>query len=211
MPHRKPQPSLTTVAAHDTPGRVRFGVIILPGGRARDRSEVPSPRVAAYRMIPFGQALSRATRGRGVVIWRLRYRYRGWNDPDRDPLADLDWALDQLRGRHPGAGAVLLGHSMGGRVALWGAGDPAVSAVCALAPWVQPGDPVGQLAGRSVLIAHGGRDRITSPAASRRLADQARHYTSDIRYVEVDDGHAMLRQPGTWTNLVTGFIVPQVC
>jgi pimeloyl-ACP methyl ester carboxylesterase len=208
MPRRKLFPRLTTIAAYGTTGQARFVVIILPGGRTRDRSEVRSPRLASIRMIPFGRALSRATRGRGVAIWRLRYRYRGWNDPERDPLADLAWALDEVRRRHPGAAAILLGHSMGGRVALWGAGDPAVTAVCALAPWIEPGDPVGQLAGRSVVIAHGDRDHVTNPVESRWFVEQARQYTSDITFVDVaGDGHAMLRRPRTWTDLVTRFVL----
>jgi pimeloyl-ACP methyl ester carboxylesterase len=207
VPKRKLRASLTTVAAYGPSGRARAVVIILPGGRARDRSEVRSPRLASIRMAPFGWALRRATRGTGVAIWNLRYRYRGWNDPDRDPLADLAWALDEVRRRHPGAHAVLVGHSMGGRTALWGAGDPAVTAVCALAPWVEPGDPVGQLAGRSILIAHGDRDRVTNPAQSRRFAAQAEHYTADVTWVNVEgDGHGMLRRPRIWSDLVTTFV-----
>jgi len=99
-------------------------------------------------MVPFGWALRRATRGADVAVWQLRYRYGGWNEPYRDPLRDVSWALDEVRRRHPDAVVVLIGHSMGGRAALWAAGEPTVVAVCALAPWIEPGDPAGQVAGR---------------------------------------------------------------
>ncbi len=32
-----------------------------------------------------------------------------------------------------------------------------------LAPWCPPGEPVGQLRDRQVLVLHGSRDRITDP------------------------------------------------
>jgi predicted esterase len=164
-------------------------------------------RVASIRMIPFGRALRRSTRGSAVAIWLLRYRYRGWNEPYRDPLSDLSWALAEVRRRHPGAQAVLLGHSMGGRAALWGAGDPTVIGVCALAPWLEPGDPVDQLAGRRVLIAHGDRDRITDPAESRRYAQRARRYNPDIEWRPIpNEAHALLRRPATSNALITAFV-----
>jgi alpha-beta hydrolase superfamily lysophospholipase len=157
-------------------------------------------------MVPLGWALRRATRGAHVAVWQLRYRYGGWNE--RDPLPDVSWALDEVRRRHPGAVVVLIGHSMGGRAALWAAGDQAVVAVCALAPWIEPGDPVGQLAGRSVLIAHGARDRITDAARSREFAIAARGYPADIRFYAVTwAGHLMLRRWRTWEALVTGFVL----
>jgi predicted esterase len=208
--YRELLPSITVETPVETSryaGRVRTVAIILPGGRTHDRNRLPTPRLAGLRMVPFVRGIKQVTRGRSVAIWRLRYRYRGWNEPHRDPLPDLSWALNEVRERHPGATAVLVGHSMGGRVALWGAGDPAVTGVCALAPWIEEVDPVEQVAGRVVLIAHGDRDRVTDPVRSREFALRARRYTSDVRWVKVaGDGHAMLRRPQVWNDLVTDFV-----
>jgi hypothetical protein len=38
--------------------------------------------------------------------------------------------------------------------------------VSALAPWLEVADPVRQLAGRTVLLAHGDQDRVTDPERS---------------------------------------------
>ncbi len=80
-------------------------------------------------------------------------------------------------GASPGTPVVLVGHSMGGRAALGAAGAPNVVAVCALAPWLDGSDPVDQLAGRTVLIAHGDRERYTDPGESYAYALRAKAVT----------------------------------
>jgi pimeloyl-ACP methyl ester carboxylesterase len=105
---------------------------------------------------------------------------------------------------------VLVGHSMGGRVALRLADEPDVAGVCALAPWIEPGDPVMSPSGgpgagdrrATVLIAHGDADRMTDPAAS--AAHAARIGAS---FVPVPgEGHTLLRHPLLWHRLVTGYV-----
>jgi predicted esterase len=84
-----------------------------------------------------------------------------------------------------------------------------VVAVCALAPWTPEDEPVHQLAGRSVLIAHGDRDRVIDPRLSYRYAVRARAVSDRVcRFDVLGDGHAMLRRPRDWTALVTRFIEP---
>jgi pimeloyl-ACP methyl ester carboxylesterase len=147
----------------------------------------------------------------GLAVWVLRYRYRGWNEPDQDPVRDARWALDQARQRHPGAPVALLGHSMGARAALLVAGDPAVTAVCALAPWITPDEPVGQLRDRAVLIAHGDRERMTSPRLSFDYALAARGVSDRVcRFDVLGDGHAMLRRAGDWSWLVCRFVLGEL-
>jgi pimeloyl-ACP methyl ester carboxylesterase len=92
------------------------------------------------------------------------------------------WALDEVRRRHPRARVVFIGHSMGGRTALRCAGDPSVVGVCALAPWIEPGEPSAHLAGRTVLIAHSDRDRITDPEMSREFAEQVALAGAEVRF-----------------------------
>ncbi|BCJ55131.1 alpha/beta hydrolase [Actinoplanes sp. NBRC 14428] len=178
----------------------RAVVVFLHGGS--ETSVAPARRGAAYlRMAPFARAVSWAVRGRDVAVWQLRYRLRGWNGAAEDPVVDARWALGEARRRHPGAPIVLVGHSMGGRVALRLAGEPDVVGVCALAPWITDGEPAPE-PGASVLIAHGDDDRVTSPAASAAYAARI-----GASFVPVPgEKHALLRRPVFWTRLVTAFV-----
>jgi len=138
----------------------------------------------------------------------MRYRYRGWNGPAADPLRDTRWALTELATRYPGAPVALVGHSMGGRAALGAAGAPNVTAVCALAPWLDGSDPVVQLAGRSVLIAHGNRERYTDPRESYAYAVRAKRVTDRTARFELPGaGHYMLARAGDWHRLVRRYVL----
>jgi pimeloyl-ACP methyl ester carboxylesterase len=199
----------------------RAVVLVLHGGAA-DSHAAGRRGLAWLRMVPF----ARAVRAPGVAVWTLRYRYRGWNTTE-DPVADARWALAEARRRHPGAPIVLVGHSMGGRVALRLADEPDVAGVCALAPWIEPGEPAPALhgsgaggstvpqgpgfsapsvgpgaGGNTVLIAHGEHDRMTDPAASKAYAARI-----GASFVPVPgESHALLRRPIFWQRLVTGFV-----
>jgi dienelactone hydrolase len=141
----------------------------------------------------------------------LRYRYRGWDEPQRHPVQDARWALAQLHDQHPDASIALLGHSMGGRTALRVADHPAVTAVCALGPWVLDDEPVRQLAGRSVLIAHGDQEHTTDPRLSYQFAVRAKQVTSRVcRFDVLGDGHAMLRRAHDWSELATRFVAAEL-
>jgi pimeloyl-ACP methyl ester carboxylesterase len=193
------------------PAATRALVLVLHGGRSRGYQPPSNLRLAYRRMLPFARALRRAGHADGLAVWVLRYRYRGWNAPDLDPVTDARWALEQARERHPGVPVLLLGHSMGARAALRVAGDPAVVGVCALAPWIEPGEPYRQLAGRSLLIAHGDRERMTSPSASFQYALAARQVSDRVcRFDVIGDGHAMLRRAADWTWLVCRFALGEL-
>ena len=85
------------------------------------------------------------------------------------------------------------------------AGHPAVSAAAGLAPWLPPGEPVGQLAGRRVLLVHGSADRITRPEDTWAFAERARS-VAEVMAVEVRNGdHAMLRRAGLWHSVAAEF------
>jgi alpha-beta hydrolase superfamily lysophospholipase len=178
----------------------RAVVVVLHGGQ--EVGEMPARRGVAWaRMVPFALGIAHAARGREVAVWSLRYRVRGWNEPAQDPVQDGRWALDEARRLHPGAPIVLVGHSMGGRVALRLAGEPDVVGVCALAPWIEPGEPWGPVTA-AVLIAHGDQDRVTNPDASAAYAARI-----GASFVPVpDERHALLRRPLFWQRLVTGFV-----
>lgn len=208
-------------------GRTEAVVLVLHGGAEHGTGAVPPWKLAYLRMVPIARALHRAGRGNtgfsgvpgggapgpgrrpdghGVEVRLLRNRRYGWNAPAMDPVADARWALERIRADHPGLPVVLVGHSMGARVALRVADDPAVRGVCALAPWTPRGEPVDAVAGRSVLIVHGTRDRMTSPAESHAFAERAEGVAARVARFEVaNEGHAMLRRSSVWTRLTIAF------
>ncbi|MGH4010215.1 MAG: hypothetical protein ACRDTH_19005 [Pseudonocardiaceae bacterium] len=76
-----------------------------------------------------------------------------------------------------------------------------------MAPWTLHDEPVHQLAGRSVLIAHGDREHMTDPRLSYRFAVCAKQVTSRVcRFDVLGDGHAMLRRAHDWSELATRFV-----
>jgi alpha-beta hydrolase superfamily lysophospholipase len=178
----------------------RAVVLLLPGGRAT--SVAPARRGLAHlRMVPFARAISWSTRGDEVAVWTLRYRVRGWNGDAQDPVRDARWALEEAHRTHPGAPVVLVGHSMGGRVALRLAGEPGVVGVCALAPWIEAGEPAPR-PGATIVIAHGDADRVTDPRSSAAYAARI-----GASFVPVPgETHTLLRRPVFWTRLVTAFV-----
>ncbi|WP_406280117.1 alpha/beta hydrolase [Embleya sp. NBC_00896] len=189
---------------------VRAVVLVLPGGRSRSRQPASSRNLAYRRMVPIARGIHRATRAEGAETWLLRYRVRGWNEPDHDPVQDAWWALDGIRARYPDAEVTLVGHSMGGRTALRVADHASVRTVCALAPWIEDDEPYAQLAGRDVVIVHGTADHTTSPKASHRYAVSAREVSDRVCRFELPDGHAMLRRAPAWTELIRRTVVAAV-
>lgn len=204
-----PEPTLQVTLPH---GPVRALAMVLHGGRSHGTGRVRALQLAVLRMLPFAKALRRAGSGQGLAVVRLRFAQRGWNGAAQAPLADARWALAELDRRFPGIPVGLVGHSMGGRTALYVAGHPNVRAVVALAPWLEPGDPTDQLAGRRLLIAHGDLDRMTSPSASAGYARAAAEVAEAVSYVSVRaDRHAMLRRGRVWYQLTTGFLLGVLC
>lgn len=202
------QPSPRAEVWSNTGPTVSAVAIVLHGGQQTSRRAAHRARGTYLRMLPFVTDLRDAGRQHDLAVWLLRYRYRGWNAPAKDPVKDAEWAIEQARQRHPGAPIVLVGHSMGGRAALRAARHPSVVAVCALAPWIEDGEPVEHLAGRSVLIAHGSRDRVTDPRKSYRFALETKGITDQVcRFDIVNDGHAMLRRSTEWHELTTRFVL----
>lgn len=195
-----------SVTVHEAVTETRAVAVVLPGGRADSFDPTDARQLTAVRMRPFARSLHRRGRKDGLAVWLLRYRYRGWNGGEMSPVADARWALDEVRNRHGSVPVVLVGHSMGGRAALRVADDVSVRGVVALAPWLPGTEPVDQLAGRDVLIAHGSLDRVTSPRASKRYADRARAAARRVVYVTVrGDMHAMLFRWRRWHRLATRF------
>ena len=193
------------------PDRLDGIVLLLHGGKATSQAPVRRTSLAAARMRPFATAIARHSGPAAIGAGLLRYRYQGWNEPRADPVQDAFWALEEIGRLYAPAPVVLVGHSMGGRTALRVAGHPTVTAVAALAPWVPEGEPVAQLAGRAVLIAHADDDRVTDPAASHDYAVRAKPIAGRLEHRGFEaGGHAMLRGAAAWHRMVAEFVTEQV-
>ncbi|MFT4262917.1 MAG: alpha/beta hydrolase, partial [Nocardioides sp.] len=78
---------------------------------------------------------------------------------------------------------------------------PSVRGVVALAPWFPEGEPVEPLRGKRLLAAHGSRDRITSPDATRRYVERAWEI-AQASYADMGPtGHYLLRRADAWNRL----------
>ena len=180
-------------------------VLILHGGAEASRMPVAWWRLAVLRMVPFASTITRRS-GDDLVVLRLKYRVRGWNGTRQDPVQDARWALDRIRHTIPGVPVVVVGHSMGGRVALHLSAERDVVGVAALAPWVES-DVRQPPPGVAVLLMHGSSDHVTDP---RRTEVVARRYAQagvDLRYVRVEGGtHTMLKDAALWHDTVADFV-----
>lgn len=170
-------------------------VLVLHGGAGRGGRRVSPTQLSVLRMVPIAKRIAEAGKGE-VAVYRLLNSARGWNpadDADYTPLKDADWALDEIaRRRGETLPTSLIGHSLGGRAALYAAARPEVVSAVALAPWVMPADHPRGLGGRKLLFLHGDRDRVASLERSATLARRLRMDT-DVTFVEVPGGkHAML-------------------
>lgn len=205
MPTSLTRPS---VEIQDARGPLR-GIAVFCHGGAATGTAAPSERaLSLVRMRAIEHFVRRETGDRGISTQLLRYRVVGWNGEAADAHADLRWALDRIAADHgPDVPVVLVGHSMGGRAVLRAGGHPQVAAVCALAPWTPPGEPVEHLRGRTVTILHGRGDRWVPPALSAEFALRAREAGARLARFTTAGGHSMLRGAPRWHAFVRAVVV----
>ncbi len=189
------EPHLTT---YDAPGRPRAMVLVLHGGKPRSAQAVDGRSASWRRAAWLTRDIAQRAHDAGVGVWLVRYRRRGWNGGS-DAVTDARWALDRLREVHGDVPVVLLGHSMGARVAVHVADDPSVVGVVGLAPWWSAEDPVRTLAGRTLRAAHGRRDRITSFKETGRYVERAQAVADSAELEDMGAlGHYMLTGSRRW-------------
>lgn len=199
-------------------------VLLLHGGTPDSFDAVRAFDPSVLRLFPFGRSVFRAGGGR-IVVATLRYAVRGWNGDEESPLPDARWALDRIAERFGRLHVGLVGHSMGGRVALrvadhWGPHGgasqsvhegvhrPGVRSVVALAPWLPHGELVAPLRDRALLLAHGTADKITDPGKTTDLAETLAAAGGDVELVNFPGArHAMLFPARPWHDLVARFMV----
>ncbi len=193
-----------------TPSDPRAVVLVLHGGQERSTRRNSWWALSVWWMVPFARSVHRAGDG-DLAIARVRYGVRGWNDEAASPLADVRAVLDDVVARYPGVPVALVGHSMGGRVALRLMGDERVTSVVGLAPWVDEADVDAQLyrahAGTRLLVVHGMSDRLTSPRASRAVVRRLQAAGIAASFVGLSrETHAMVRRRRTWDRLLTAHL-----
>jgi dienelactone hydrolase len=190
---------------HGRPGGL---ALFCHGGTA---TSVTPPRDAALslvRMRAIEQFVRSSTGDRGISTHLLRYRVAGWNGAAADAYNDVRWAIELLRADHgPDVPIVLVGHSMGGRAVLRAGGDPQVAAICALAPWTPPGEPVAHLRDRTVAILHGQGDRWVPARLSADFALRARAAGADVARFVTPGGHSMVRGALRWHRFVRDVVL----
>ncbi|SPM36324.1 Dienelactone hydrolase, partial [Mycobacterium rhizamassiliense] len=181
-------------------------VLVLPGGRVRSDERYRWWHPPNLRMMLVAGALRRRL-GRDVEVRRVQYRLRGWNSPRYDAVADATAVLAAAGRRYEPKSIVLVGHSMGGRVATRLAAGGQIGAVVALAPYWPRDD--GDLIPPStrLLVVHGTADTRTDPEASRIQTLRARERGLDAQWVGIDGvGHHMVRRFHEWHRRTTDFV-----
>ncbi|UGY93285.1 alpha/beta hydrolase [Streptomyces gobiensis] len=199
-----------TVGADSPVGGV---VLLLPGGEP-ESTRRGSPLLATAAIRPLARRMVRAAGEDSLLAHVVHYRCRGWNGEAAHPVADTTWAVDEVVRRYGDVPVCLAGMDMGARAALRAAGHPAVSSVLALAPWLPEAteEPVEQLVGRQVLLAHGTDDRHTDPELSYRLAERAKKINADVCRFEVHtDRHALRHRRPEVLELSMDFVLGTLC
>jgi dienelactone hydrolase len=199
------QPALDQRAAS---GETRGVALFCHGGTASSLEPPRERALSLVRMRAFEQFVHRSGGHSGIATAVLRYRVAGWNGEAADALQDVSWAIGRLRDQHgTDVPIVLVGHSMGGRAVLRAGGEPSVTAVCALAPWTPPGEPVMHLRDQTVVIAHGRGDRWVPAKLSADFAVRARRAGARVARFTVDGGHSMVRRASRWHTLARDVVL----
>ena len=195
----RPDPRSPALEQRAPTGETR-GIALFCHGGTVSSVEPPKERaLSLVRMRAFEHFVHATAGDRGIATALVRYRVAGWNGEAADAFTDVRWAISQLRDQHgTDLPIVLVGHSMGGRAALRAGGEPSVTAVCALAPWTPPGEPVMHLRGQTVAILHGRADRWVPARLSADFAVRARRTGARVARFTVDGGHSMVRRASRW-------------
>jgi pimeloyl-ACP methyl ester carboxylesterase len=167
-------------------------VVCVNGGQGQ---EVPGTWSATLEWL-VGRVAARRPE---LAFLEVRYRIKSWRV--------LDLCIEDCSAAIEAAGAervTLLGFSMGGAVAIAAAGDPRVTGVLGLAPWIPDRLDLSPLSGRRLDVLHGSLDRWlpgipgVSPALSRRGYERARALGVEGSYALIRGAvHPVaLRSPG---------------
>ena len=172
----RPDPRSPALEQHDADGETRGVALFCHGGTVTSIEPPRERALSLIRMRAFESFVHASAGDRGIGTALLRYRVAGWNGGAADAFQDVRWAIDRLR-----AG-----------------GEPSVTAVCALAPWTPPGEPVMHLRDQTVAILHGRGDRWVPARLSADFAVRARRAGARVARFTVEGGHSMVRRSHRW-------------
>ena len=188
---------------------VGAGVLVLPGGRPTSDASSRAWQLANLRMELLTQSLRRRV-GAHVEVRRVQYRLRGWNAGRFDALSDARAVLEDVLDTVGTGPVVVVGHSMGGRVAAHLASEGRVAAVAALAPWWPHDDADLIPTACRLLVMHGTADTWTDPVASQRQTERAAARGVDARWVGFPGaGHFLMQDYARWNRLTAEFAITQ--
>lgn len=200
--HPEAHPFLTLPDGRERPEAI---ALLLHGGAEHGFGRTSKASPPVLRMVAVARSIERVGRGR-IAAAVLRDAVRGYNDDARSPIHDAQWALARLRELYPGTPLALVGHSMGGRVALELADAEGVVSIVGMAPWIPQLYDVEPFLDRHTLMLHGRKDVITDPRKSSRLAELIVQAGGDARSVQLPDSHAMLLRARAWHRHTTEFL-----
>ena len=183
--------------------------MVLPGGRPTSDASSRAWQLANLRIELLTQSLRRRV-GANVEVRRVQYRLRGWNAGRFDALRDAHAVLEDILDTVGTGPVVVVGHSMGGRVAAHLAAEGRVAAVAALAPWWPHDDADLIPTGCRLLVMHGTADTWTDPAASRRQTERAAARGVDARWEGFPGaGHFLMQDYARWHRMTAEFAITQ--
>jgi len=175
-------------------------VLVLHGGSSHSFAPTRWLDPAVLRLLPLARAIGREVPH--ATVYRLKFTVRGWNGEGEDAVRDVRWGLTMIRALDPGLPIVLVGHSLGGRVALRVGGDQGVAGVVGLAPWTPSEDAAAHLAGVPVVIIQGGRDRVIPELTTRPWLARAEQAGARLAVTVLPSaGHTMIRGFWVWHRL----------
>jgi dienelactone hydrolase len=195
----RPDPLSPALEQRAAQGETRGIALFCHGGAAAGLEPPRERALSLVRMRAFEHFVHAAAADRGIATALVRYRVVGWNGEAADAFEDVRWAVGLLREEHgTDVPIVLVGHSMGGRAALRAGAEQSVTAVCALAPWTPPGEPVMSVRDQTVAILHGRGDRWVPAKLSADYAVRARRAGARVARFTIAGGHTMVRRSHQW-------------